>query len=215
MEPVKKILRQIKPYGATLVAVTKHHTPEEILPLYEMGIRDFGENRVQELIVKKDSLPDDIRWHMIGHLQGKKVKKIAPFIHMIQSLDRVSLWEEIDKQAKRAHRVIPALLEVKVAREATKSGFNPDELIQLLHENTHQLYPNVNIRGVMGMASFTSDTDRIREEFTQLHRIFNQLQHTFFSDTQFDILSMGMSGDYPIALECGTNMVRIGSRLFQ
>ncbi len=211
---IQSLLSKLDEQNAHLIAVTKHHPPEEILLLYEMGLRDFGENRVQELLEKKEAMPGDIRWHMIGHLQRKKVKKIAPFIHLIQSLDRIPLWEEIDKQAKRNHRIIPALLEIKVAKESSKTGFDSAPLLQFLKDNGHLEYPNVRIDGIMGMASFTADKQQVKNEFEQLHNIFIKLKRNHFKSPNFQYLSMGMSGDFTIALEAGSNMVRIGSLLF-
>ncbi len=212
---IKDLLEELSAHQVQLVAVTKNHSPEEIIPLYEMGLRDFGENRIQELVHKYESMPKDIRWHMIGHIQRKKLKKIIPFVHLVQSLDREILWEELDTLAARQQRILPALLEIKVAREQTKYGFSPEELFRLLESGIHKRYPNVRIEGVMGMASFSSDYSLVKKEFDTLQEIFQVIKSTgFFPKEQFVNLSMGMSMDYKIALEAGTTMVRIGSLLF-
>lgn len=193
---------------ATLVAVSKTKPVEDILELYNLGHRDFGENYVQELIEKEAALPKDIRWHFIGHLQSNKAKYIAPFVHLVHGVDSESLLKEINKQAIKNNRTIDCLLQVHIATEETKFGFDEHELNQL-----HGLYElkNVNIRGLMGMASFSDDMNLVRSEFKNLKNTYNQLS-TLHS--QFSTLSMGMSSDYKIAIEEGSNMVRIGSLLF-
>ncbi len=206
---------------ATLVAVSKTKPLEDIQALYHLGHRDFGENYVQELVDKAALLPKDIRWHFLGHLQSNKVKYIAPFVHLIHGVDSLSLLKEIDKQAAKNNRIIDCLLQIHIAKEETKFGFDPSELIAL-HEFTQ--WKNVTIVGLMGMASFSDDKDLVKKEFADLKSLFDANKKssdkistantTETNNFQFTILSMGMSGDYEIALEQGTNMVRIGSLLF-
>lgn len=193
---------------ATLVAVSKTKPVEDILELYNLGQRDFGENYVQELTDKAAQLPKDIRWHFIGHLQSNKVKYIAPFVHLIHGVDSESLLKEINKQAIKNNRIIDCLLQVHIATEETKFGFDEHELNQA--HGLHELN-NVNIKGLMGMASFSDDMNLVRSEFKKLKTIYNQLST---SHSQLSTLSMGMSGDYKIAIKEGSNMVRIGSLLF-
>lgn len=196
----------------TLVAVSKTKPVSAILELYHQGQRVFGENRVQELASKYESLPKDIEWHMIGHLQKNKVKYIAPFVSMIHSVGSVSLLEEINKRAKQNERVIDILLQFKIATEETKYGSSG-------HEDWADFpfdkYENVRFRGVMGMATFTDNTDQVRSEFRRLKNIFDNLKTSIFATKdEFQVISMGMSGDYVVAIEEGSNMVRIGSLLF-
>jgi PLP dependent protein len=205
---------------ATLVAVSKIRTVEEIMQLYRLGQRDFGENYVQELVYKQERLPQDINWHFIGHLQSNKVKYIAPFIHLIQGVDSFNLLKEINKQALKNNRIIDCLLQVHISKEETKFGLDEQELHELfeLHE-LHEL-KNVRITGLMGMASFTEDNSLIVEEFRNLKKLFdNYAQPPAGSlgqttNHKLATLSMGMSADFGLALEAGSNMVRIGSMLF-
>lgn len=192
----------------TLVAVSKTKPIEDIQVLYDAGQRDFGENYVQELCDKQAKLPTDIRWHYIGHLQSNKVKYIAPFVHLIHGVDSESLLKEIDKQARKNNRVIDCLLQMHIAQEDTKFGLDTIELTELLPKLPN--YPNARIAGLMGMASFSDDKNLVRSEFNTLAQTFQTLQTAQTAQT----LSMGMSGDYPIAIEAGSNMVRIGSLLF-
>jgi pyridoxal phosphate enzyme (YggS family) len=192
----------------TLVAVSKTKPIEDLQVLYEAGQRDFGENYVQELCDKQAKLPTDIRWHFIGHLQSNKVKYIAPFVHLIHGVDSESLLKEIDKQARKSNRVIDCLLQMHIAQEETKFGLDITELTALLPKL--QNYPNARVVGLMGMASFSDDKELVRSEFNFLAQTFQTLQTSQTAQT----LSMGMSGDYPIAIEAGSNMVRIGSLLF-
>jgi len=192
----------------TLVAVSKTKPIEDIQLLYEAGQRDFGENYVQELCDKQAKLPTDIRWHFIGHLQSNKVKYIAPFVHLIHGLDSESLLKEIDKQARKNNRVIDCLLQMHIAQEETKYGLDATELTELFPQLPS--YPNAHVVGLMGMASFSEDKNLVRSEFNTLAQTFQTLQTFQTAQT----LSMGMSGDYPIAIEAGSNMVRIGSLLF-
>ncbi|MEM9886442.1 MAG: YggS family pyridoxal phosphate-dependent enzyme [Bacteroidota bacterium] len=210
----QQLLEQLYPTQTTLVAVSKTKPNSAILNMYELGQRDFGENRVQELSQKYETLPKDIRWHAIGHLQTNKVKYIAPFVHLIHSVDSAKLLKEINKQALRASRKIACLLQFKIAEEDSKYGLLLEEAQQMLRDD----YPNleaVQIKGVMGMATFTDDEQQVRQEFRKLKRIFDRLKQEFFSDqAAFKEISMGMSGDYPIAIEEGSTMIRIGSLLF-
>lgn len=205
----KEIIAALKD-KATLVAVSKTKPVEDIQALYDLGQRDFGENYVQELADKQQQLPADIRWHFIGHLQSNKVKYIAPFAHLIHGVDSFNLLKEINKQAVKHSRIIDCLLQIHIAQEETKFGLDENELKEVL-TNTADL-KNIQIKGLMGMASFSDDKNLIRKEFQQLKRIFNSLLQT--SNVKPQTLSMGMSSDYTIAIEEGSNMVRIGSLLF-
>lgn len=205
-------IRAALPAGVTLVAVSKFHPVEALREAYDAGQRIFGESRVQELVAKYETLPKDIEWHMIGHLQTNKVRAIVPFISMIQSVDSARLLECIDREAARCHRIVDCLLEVHVAQEQTKSGWLPDELHEYLASGALGSLHNVRIRGIMGMATNTDDETVVRTDFNRLAAIKNELAPLF--DASFDTLSMGMSDDYHIALECGSTMVRIGSHIF-
>ena len=197
----------------TLVAVSKTKPVSDIQELYDLGHRDFGENYVQELAEKATQLPADIRWHFIGHLQSNKVKIIAPFIYLIHGVDSLSLLKEINKQAAKNNRVINILLQVHIAKEETKFGLNEEELREVVAATGDPLYRYVKINGLMGMASFTDDAETIRGEFNMLKKMLENMRIPV-SDYKHPILSMGMSSDYPIAIEEGSNMVRIGSLLF-
>lgn len=202
-------------YGATLVAVSKTRTIPETNVLYQMGQRLFAENRAQGLLEKAPVMPADIEWHLIGHLQTNKVRSVLPYITCIQSLDRISLWEKIQEEAIRIDKQITCLLQIKVAMEETKYGWDLEELSQLLASGQHNQYPNVIIGGVMGMASFTDDTAQVRNEMKKIKASFDLIRQKYFEDSMaFKTISMGMSGDYQIALEEGSNMIRVGSLLF-
>ena len=210
-----QILGQLAPYRAKLVAVSKTHPVAAILELYALGQRKFGENKVQELVPKYEQLPKDIEWHVIGHLQRNKVKYIAPFAAMIESVDSLELLIEISRQGAKNSRVIPCLLQFHIAQEPTKFGLSLEEAQQILRAETFRNLENVRIAGVMGMASFSVDLDQVRGEFHKLREIFEALKANFFAaDPGFCEISMGMSADYPIALEEGATLVRIGSLLF-
>ncbi len=212
----EKIKFEAQKNSATLVVVSKTRSVEEIMKIYDRGHRDFGENRVQELMDKKNELPQDIKWHLIGHLQTNKVKYIAPFIELIHSIDRKKLWKELHKEALKADRTIDGLLQIKIAEEDSKYGFSQEDVIRLLDQSAVSTYDKVNIRGLMGMATFTDDTSQIQREFDELAKLFNQLKSAYFSEKDdFDTLSMGMSGDYNIALERGSTMLRVGSAIFE
>lgn len=203
------------PEYVTLVAVSKTHPNQAIEEAYQCGQRDFGENKVQELLEKANELPTDIRWHMIGHLQTNKVKFIVPFVHLIHGVDSWKLLKEIDKQAAKVKRVIPCLIQFHIAKEETKFGFSMDEVNELLQSPDFQSLDSVQINGVMGMATFTSNERTIRNEFNTLKKYFEQLKNSFFkNDAHFSILSFGMSNDYQIAVEEGSNMIRVGSSIF-
>lgn len=204
-------------HNALLVAVSKTKPNEAIAALYAEGQRDFGENYVQELLVKHDALPKHIHWHFIGHLQSNKVKMIAPFVHMIHAVDSFKLLQEIEKQAAKNNRVIDVLLQLFVATEETKYGMDANELTTCLayYEAQKATMQHVRIRGIMGMASFTDDLDQVRNEMQQIATVFKQIKKSFFIGKDFfDTCSMGMSGDYQIALEEGSTLLRIGSKLF-
>ncbi len=211
----KTITEQAAEKNARLIAVSKTKTDQQIMELYQYGQRDFGENKVQELIEKYDRLPKDIRWHHIGHLQTNKVKYIAPFVHLIHAADSFKVLQEIDKQAKKAARTIPCLLQFKIAQEESKYGFPLSDAITMLNSEAFHELKNVRIDGVMGMATFTDDPEQIRGEFKTLHGIFTKLKDQFFPDREnFCEISMGMSDDFPIALEEGSTLLRVGSLLF-
>lgn len=209
----EKIIGELNSSKTTLVAVSKIKPLSDIQTLYELGQKDFGENYVQELIEKAEALPKDIRWHFIGHLQSNKVKYIAPFVHLIQGVDSEKLLAEINKQGKKNNRIINCLLQVHIAQEETKFGFDADEVSALVKKTTSggSVFDNVNICGLMGMASFSDDMQKVKSEFETLSELYKTLQSSIPS---FNTLSMGMSGDYELAVECGSNMVRIGSLLF-
>lgn len=198
------------PESVELVAVSKTHPVELIQTVYDLGQRTFGENKVQELVEKHPNLPQDIQWHIIGHLQTNKVKYIAEFIDTIQSVDSKKLLSEIDKQASKFDRKIKILLQLKIAEEDTKYGLEINEAKELFLDYQNGQFPNVNIVGLMGMATFTENKNQIRKEFNVLKQIFEQLSAT----QELKTLSMGMSDDYEIAIECGANSVRIGSAIF-
>jgi PLP dependent protein len=192
----------------TLVAVSKLKPASDIAQMYALGQRDFGENYVQELVEKQSQLPNDILWHFIGHLQSNKVKYIAPFVHLIQSVDSEKLLKEIDKQAAKNNRTINVLLQVHIAEETTKFGFDEPELMQV----NYPLYKNVNVVGLMGMATFTDDKQKVKREFEHLKKIFTNF--TTHKNIVLHTLSMGMSDDYALAIQCSSNMIRVGSLLF-
>lgn len=214
-ENYRQICEEVRRWNAQLVAVSKTKPVEAIQELYALGHRDFGENYVQEASEKQVRLPQDIRWHFIGHLQTNKVKYIAPFVHLVHGIDSLRLLKEVNKQGQKLNRTIPVLLQVHIAREETKFGFDQKELEELLcNEEELQQLENIQINGLMGMASFLDDTALVRQEFKNLKAIFDRCRQQSIAHADFQILSMGMSGDYHIALEEGSTMVRIGSLLF-
>lgn len=202
------------PDTCTLVAVSKTKPNELIMEAYEAGQRHFGENKVQELAGKSEVLPKDIHWHMIGHLQRNKVKYIAPFVHLIHGVDSVRLLKEISKQAVKCNRTIDCLLQVHIADEETKFGFDPDEIKSLVNDFQEAELPNIQIVGLMGMATNTSDNDKVSGEFSKLKTLFDWVGTNEKAQIKASALSMGMSGDYQIAIENGSNMVRVGSSIF-
>ncbi len=200
--------------SVALVAVSKTKPVEDILELYNLGYRDFGENYVQEMVAKAAQLPKDIRWHYIGHLQTNKVKLIAPFVQLIHAVDSLKLLEEINKQGEKQGRVIDCLLQVHIAMEETKFGLNEKELIELISQFNEIKKNNVRIVGLMGMASFTEDMDKVKKEFRYLKELFDKHAKPQTLNLKLETLSMGMSNDYKIAIEEGSSMVRIGSLIF-
>lgn len=212
---LQDITKLAKEKNAVLVAISKTKPVEEIREVYDAGQRAFGENKVQELVQKYEELPKDIEWHMVGNLQTNKVKYIAPFIHLIHSVDSLKLAIEINKQAAKNGRVIDVLLEIHIAAETNKSGFSEEELIDHLDIKAFDSLKNIRIVGLMGMATNTKSQVLIKNEFSGLKSFFNEIRETYFKQNPgFRILSMGMSGDYLIALEEGSNMIRVGSAIF-
>ena len=203
------ILSQL-PENVKPVTVSKTNPAEKIKEVYDLGQRAFGENKVQELLEKQPVLPNDIEWHLIGHLQTNKVKYIAGFISMIESIDSEKLLKEVDKEALKNNRKINVLLQVKIAKEETKFGLTVDETKDIFKKYLNGNYPNIEIKGLMGMASFVDDEIQIREEFSVLKNLFDELSELKLLET----LSMGMSGDFPLAIDCGSNSVRVGSAIF-
>ena len=205
-------LRSELPEGVKLLAVSKFHPVEALQEAYDAGQRAFGESRPQELKAKQAVLPDDIEWHMIGHLQTNKVKYIAPYVHLIESLDSERLAEAIEKEAAKCDRTIDCLLEIHVTKEESKSGWDYAELLAFVRSGGFEAMPHIRLRGVMGMATFTDDEATVRGDFKRLNECFTELKEHF--GAEFDTLSMGMSDDYPIAIEYGSTEVRIGSTIF-
>ena len=213
-ENIREILSTL-PEGVRLVAVSKYHPVEALKEAYDGGQRIFGESKVQEMTAKHEQLPADIQWHFIGHLQTNKVKYIAPYVALIHGVDSYKLLCEINRQGQRVGRIIPCLLQLHVAQEETKFGFSPDGCLAMLTEGEWRTLPYVSIRGIMGMASNTDDIEQVRREFATLGKFFSQVKELYFSDKElFCELSMGMSDDYPIAIEEGSTLVRVGSRIF-
>lgn len=211
---IKEVLADI-PANVRLVAVSKFHPNEAIMEAYNVGQRIFGESKVQELSEKHVALPADIEWHFIGHLQTNKVKYIAPYIAMIHAVDTYKLLEEINKQAAKASRVIPCLIEVHIAQEESKFGFTFDSCREMLNEGRWKELKNIQIAGVMGMATHTDNEEEIRREFVSLKDFFDEIKKTHFNgDEAFKEISMGMSEDYLIAIQAGSTMVRVGSKIF-
>lgn len=204
-------LKQQIPEHVTLVAVSKTKPIEDIKVLYDLGHRDFGENKVQEMCDKAEVLPKDIRWHMIGHVQTNKIKQMSDFVHLIHGIDKGKRLKEVQKRAKAANRKQDVLLQVKIADEDTKFGMTLQQAKEILSDDNIAQYPNVNIVGLMGMATFTEDTHQVRDEFKALKELYEELKTEF---PQINYLSMGMTADYEIAIDEGSNMVRIGSAIF-
>ena len=213
-QKIKEIVNSI-PQNVKLVAVSKTKPNEDIMEAYEGGYRIFGENKPQELTRKYNELPKDIEWHMIGHLQSNKVKYIAPFVSLIHAVDSIKLLKEINKQAQKNNRIIDCLFQFHIADEQTKFGFSLPEAEEVINSETFKGFENIRITGVMGMATFTDNEDQIKKEFQNLKFIFDQLKTKHFQDiNEFKEISMGMSGDYRLAIEEGSTMVRVGSTIF-
>jgi pyridoxal phosphate enzyme (YggS family) len=212
---IKRLKKETSAVSVTLIAVSKTKPVAEVQEAYDAGQRLFGENMVQELVEKQEQLPKDIQWHLIGHLQSNKVKYVAPFITMIQSVDSLKLLQEINKHAEKNNRVIDCLLQVYIADEETKFGLGFDEAIELLRSEEFTGLKNIRIRGLMGIATNTDNEKQINEEFYELKTFFDGVKQSYFrKDDFFDTLSMGMSSDYKIAIEQGSTMVRLGSTIF-
>lgn len=213
---IEKIVHQLPDSQCRLIAVSKTKSVEDIMKAYEAGIRDFGENKVQELMEKQPQLPADIRWHMIGHLQRNKVKFIAPVVHLIHGVDSAKLLRAINKEGKKIDRKIPCLLQIYIAQEESKFGFSEEELYDMLHDQAMEDMHYVAIKGLMGMATFTDNQEQIRQEFKNLKSLYEALkqERVTLPDFAMEELSMGMSGDYKLAVEEGSTMVRIGSAIF-
>lgn len=213
-------IKESLPEHVTLVAVSKTKPVSDLTQAYEAGQRIFGENKIQEMTDKWEEMPKDIQWHMIGHVQSNKVKFMAPYVSLIHGVDSLKLLQEINKQALRNNRVIDCLLQIYIAEEESKFGLDEDELHELLASSAFKELENIRILGLMGMATFTEDQNQIKKEFTHLKSIFDSIQEkkNTFSDgsklDDFSTISMGMSGDYKLAIECGSTMVRIGSSIF-
>ncbi|PQJ18635.1 YggS family pyridoxal phosphate-dependent enzyme [Nonlabens tegetincola] len=212
-ENILRFRESVEP-KATLIAVSKTKPISDLEQAYETGQRHFGENKVQEMTSKWEHLPKDIKWHMIGHVQRNKVKYMAPYVHLIHSVDSPRLLKEINKQAKNNDRVINCLFQIHIAREENKFGFDKQELLDYITSEAFKELSHVSITGLMGMATFTDDLDQIRKEFKSLSSLFSKLKEDYFTHDEFKELSMGMTGDYKIAIEEGSTMVRIGSAIF-
>lgn len=217
-QEITKIQTELSPYACNLIVVTKTRSIEELQSVHASGIRDFGENRVQEMVDKQAQLPSDIRWHQIGHLQSNKVKYIAPFIHLIHSVDSFALLKEINKQAEKHNRVIPCLLQMYIAQEETKFGLDENEAIAILQHPELTTLKHIQIVGLMGMATFTENEAQIQQEFKQLKSIFESFKSQALgldsNQVAWEEVSMGMSGDYLLAAQEGSTMVRVGSAIF-
>ncbi|WP_296150987.1 YggS family pyridoxal phosphate-dependent enzyme [uncultured Flavobacterium sp.] len=214
---IKSNLLKIKsslPKNVTLVAVSKTKPVSDLMEAYEAGQRIFGENKIQEMADKFEQMPKDIEWHMIGHVQSNKVKFMASFVSLVHGVDSLKLLEEIDKQALKNNRIIDCLLQIHIAEEDTKFGLDKAELSDLLQSQTFKNLKNIKIIGLMGMATFTENQDQIKKEFLHLKTIFDSIKQLSTANCQLSTLSMGMSGDYQIAIDCGSTMVRIGSSIF-
>lgn len=207
---IKKFTSELGP-EITLVAISKTKPDNDILEAYQAGQRDFGENKVQEMTEKWESLPKDIRWHMVGHVQTNKVKYMAPFVSLVHAGDSLKLLKEINKEALKNDRIIDCLLQIKIAEEESKFGLSRKDAEEILNSEEFKTLKNIRVKGLMGMATFTDDKQQVKREFNTLKAIYEDFQA---SHPNFEILSMGMSGDYQIAVECGSNMVRIGSSIF-
>lgn len=214
---IEKNIQHIKstiPEDVTLVAVSKTKPVSDIMEAYNAGHRVFGENKIQEMVEKYEAMPKDIEWHMIGHVQTNKIKYMAPFVSLIHGVDRFKLLKEIDKQAEKNNRIINCLLQIKIADEDSKFGMSADEATKILQSAESSALKNVCITGLMGMATFTDNQHQIKEEFQFLKSTFDKIKHISSANCQLKTISMGMSDDYQLAIECGSNMIRVGSRIF-
>ena len=214
---IKKNLQSILskiPDNVTLVAVTKTKPLSDIMEAYQAGQRHFGENKIQEMVDKFDQLPTDIEWHMIGHVQRNKVKFMAHFVSLIHGVDNFKLLKEINKQAEKHNRIIDCLLQIKIASEDSKFGMTSEAAADILQSEEFSELKNISIKGVMGMATFTDDTNQIKKEFKFLKQVFDNLKKAQTNNSQLKTISMGMSGDFHLAIECGSNMIRVGSSIF-
>ncbi len=207
-------IKSTLPENVTLVAVSKTKPIPDLMEAYDAGQRIFGENKIQEMAEKWEAMPKDIEWHMIGHVQTNKVKFMAQFVSLIHGVDSLKLLEEINKQAKKNNKIIDCLLQIYIAEEESKFGLDEEELNEILTSASFQEMKNIRIVGLMGMATFTDNQNQIKKEFTHLKFIFDKLQHLNTENCQLNTISMGMSGDYQLAIECGSTMVRIGSSIF-
>jgi pyridoxal phosphate enzyme (YggS family) len=214
IERYHQIIEQLIPYNAQLVAVSKLKSVNAIQQLYAEGQRDFGENYVQEVCDKQLQCMNEVNWHFIGHLQSNKVKQIAPFVHLIHGVDSLKLLKEVNKQAESNNRIIDVLLQIHISNEVTKFGFSQEEFTETLTNDDFLSLKNIQLRGLMGMASFTNDQQILKKEFVGLKQMFDESKSMLVNTTSFDILSMGMTNDYTLALDCGSTMVRIGSAIF-
>lgn len=218
MPDIRKNIEAIRatlPNRVTLIAVSKYHPIESIEEAYSVGQRDFGESKAQDLRIKQQSLPKDIKWHFIGHLQSNKIKYIASFIHLIHSIDSLRLLQEVDRHAEKNQRVISCLLQIHIAEEESKFGFSPEECLNMLEEGEWRNLKHIQIRGLMCMASNTNNAIQIKEEFLSVKRLFDIIKDKYFcNEESFDTFSAGMSDDYPIAIEAGSTHIRVGSGIF-
>ncbi len=213
-DKIEKLLNEIPPH-VKLIPISKTKPEQTILEAYNNGYKIFGENKVQELVRKHEYLPNDIEWHMVGHLQTNKVKYLVPFVHLLHGIDSFKLLKVVDREGEKAGRIINVLLQLHIASEETKFGLNEEDVLKILDSNEFNLFKNVKIVGLMGMATYTSDENLIRNEFQELHRSFEKIKKEYFlNDKDFREISMGMSSDYKIAIEEGSTMVRIGSLIF-
>ena len=218
MPDIRKNIEAIRatlPNRVTLIAVSKYHPIESIEEAYSVGQRDFGESKAQDLRIKQQSLPKDIKWHFIGHLQSNKIKYIASFIHLIHSIDSLRLLQEVDRHAEKNQRVISCLLQIHIAEEESKFGFSPEECLNMLEEGEWRNLKHIRIRGLMCMASNTNNAIQIKEEFLSVKRLFDIIKDKYFcNEESFNTFSAGMSDDYPIAIEAGSTHIRVGSGIF-
>lgn len=211
---IEEFKRKI-PQGVTLVAVSKTKPIEDLKEAYEAGQRIFGENKIQEMTEKWEALPKDIEWHMIGHVQTNKVKYMAPYVHTIHAVDSLKLLKEINKQAQKNDRIIHCFLQMKIAAEDSKFGLSKADLLDIITNESVAQFQHIKITGLMGMATFTSDENQIKEEFTSLQKVYNTLRkESLPANVKLQTLSMGMSGDYELAIQCGSTMIRVGSAIF-